>query len=145
MHLVSEVLWYMWQLTSSCLVQVMVTSGIILASVDTYICNHMASVSCNGLMLIMYCYAVEPPYQNCIWYCNIVCRIQIRIWTHKRHIAHPHGWAIEWLLWLLLEKIYNVKKLLKIFTGPMYELLFSFMGISNVYRSFIPNETTFTK
>ena len=33
----------------------------------------------------------------------------------------------------------------KIFTGLMYKLLLSFMVISNIYRSFIPNKATFTK
>ena len=36
-------------------------------------------------------------------------------------------------------RLYQCKKLGKIFTGPMYKLLLSFMVISDVYRSFIPN------
>ena len=37
------------------------------------------------------------------------------------------------------------QKLGKIFTGPMYKLLLSFMAILDVYMSFIPHKTTFTK
>ena len=37
------------------------------------------------------------------------------------------------------------KKLGKTFTGPTHELLFSSTAMSDVYRSFIPNKTTFTK
>ena len=40
---------------------------------------------------------------------------------------------------------YHCQKLGKIFTGLTYELLLSFAVISDVYRSFIPNKTTFTK
>ena len=40
---------------------------------------------------------------------------------------------------------YQCKKLGKIFTGLTYKLLLSFKVISDVYKSFIPNKTTFTK
>ena len=33
----------------------------------------------------------------------------------------------------------------QLFTGPTYKSFFSFMTISNFYRSFCPNKTTFTK
>ena len=41
--------------------------------------------------------------------------------------------------------VYSVKKLEKIFTGAICELLLSFKASLYVYRSFIPNKTTFIK
>ena len=38
-----------------------------------------------------------------------------------------------------------LEKLGEIFTGPMYQVLFSLIVISDVYRSFIPNKTTYNK
>ena len=40
---------------------------------------------------------------------------------------------------------YTVSKNRKIFTGLTYKLLLSFTIISDVYRSFIPNKTTFSQ
>ena len=39
----------------------------------------------------------------------------------------------------------TVSKIRKIFTGATYALLLSFTVISDIYRSFIPHKTTFTK
>ena len=41
--------------------------------------------------------------------------------------------------------VYQSQKWAKIFTGATYKLFFSFSVISDVYRSFIPNKSTFTK
>ena len=40
--------------------------------------------------------------------------------------------------------IYSAK-FRELFTGPTYKFLLSFTAISGVYRSFVPNKTTFTK
>ena len=50
-------------------------------------------------------------------------------------------------MWLCILKVYklSVSGLGKIFTGPMFKFLLSFTVIFFVYRSCLPNETTFTK
>ena len=56
--------------------------------------------------------------------------------------------AMHWFLqYDIMKGTYqsSVKKLGTIFTGPTYNLLLSFMVISDVCRSFIPNKTTFIK
>ena len=47
--------------------------------------------------------------------------------------------------WTYMSSYQQCKKLGKIFTSPTCKLILSFMVISDVYRSFIPNKTTFTK
>ena len=42
-------------------------------------------------------------------------------------------------------KSFSAQKIRTIFIGQVYKLLLSFTIISDVYRSFIPNKTTFTK
>ena len=62
--------------------------------------------------------------------------IWIRLFS--KLLAFPVKYSIFYM-------ILQCRKLGKIFTCPTHKLFLSFMLISDVYRSFIPNKTTFTK
>ena len=75
-----------------------------------------------------------------------------RIQLYRAHdLKIPSRYRIQFLLppdvlpLNIFVKLPTVSKIREIFTGPTYKLILSFTVISDVYRSFIPNKTTFTK
>ena len=68
-------------------------------------------------------------------------RLCITLWSF---ILERALWILKGMLWDI-EGLVQCQKYENIFTDPTYKLLLSFPVISDVYRSFIPNKTTFIK
>ena len=68
-------------------------------------------------------------------------------YMHETYTIYPmkytHSFAVH--CFMVVISWAQCKKIRKIFTGLTHKLLFSITVISDVYRSFIQNKTTFTK
>ena len=83
----------------------------------------------------------QRPYLHLICsYKSIISARQYKDQVNKKYIDP----LVIVTVWMDVEFL-QCQKLAKIFTGPIYKLLLSFMVISDVCRSFISNKAAFTK
>ena len=75
-------------------------------------------------------------------FCEIILKIRIHCPNPLNNHDKTKCMVIEYTYILY---IIQCQKLGKVYTDPMCQLLLSFRVISNVYRSFVPNKTTFIK
>ena len=76
-----------------------------------------------------------------LWHCGQVRMSRKNRWSFVPRITTVDHFQTA-LQWLIVNTVSNIRN---IFTGLTNKLLLSFIVISDMYRSYIPNQTTFTK